>query len=39
MSKSTMDGLAKKDPEFYKYLMENDPEALDFDLNDDLAGG
>lgn len=37
MSKQTMDDLAKKDPEFYKFLVENDPEALDFDDNADLA--
>ncbi|KAG6837759.1 hypothetical protein H0H93_001686 [Arthromyces matolae] len=29
--------LAEKDPEFYKYLQENDRELLDFDPND--AGG
>lgn len=37
MSKAAMDALAEKDPEFYKFLKENDPEALDFDLNADLA--
>lgn len=37
MSKSAMDALAKDDPEFYKYLQENDPEALDFDENVDMA--
>lgn len=37
MSKGAMDALAEKDPEFYKYLKENDPEALDFDLDADLA--
>jgi nucleolar complex protein 2 len=37
MSKGAMDALAEKDPEFYKYLKENDPEALDFDENADLA--
>ncbi len=37
MSKGAMDALASKDPEFYKYLKENDPEALDFDDDADLA--
>ncbi|KAL1844325.1 hypothetical protein VTJ49DRAFT_4 [Mycothermus thermophilus] len=37
MSKSAMEALAEKDPEFYKFLKENDPEALDFDENADLA--
>lgn len=37
MSKETMDNLAEKDPEFYKFLVENDPEALDFDDDADLA--
>lgn len=37
MSKGAMDALAQKDPEFYKFLKENDPEALDFDENADLA--
>ncbi|TWU76338.1 Nucleolar Complex 2 protein [Metarhizium rileyi] len=37
MSKGTMDKLAEKDPEFYKFLKENDPEALDFDDDADLA--
>ncbi|KAI1465421.1 Noc2-domain-containing protein [Daldinia caldariorum] len=31
MSKEAMDALAQEDPEFYKFLKENDPEALDFD--------
>ena len=35
MSKKAMHDLAKTDPEFFKFLEENDPEALDFD--DDLA--
>ncbi|PHH89419.1 hypothetical protein CDD83_6114 [Cordyceps sp. RAO-2017] len=37
MSKETMNALADKDPEFFKFLQENDPEALDFDENADLA--
>ncbi|RDW87774.1 Noc2-domain-containing protein [Coleophoma crateriformis] len=37
MSKGAMEALAEKDPEFYKYLKENDPEALDFDEDADLA--
>ncbi|KAI8961978.1 Noc2p family protein [Daldinia sp. FL1419] len=36
MSKEAMDALAKDDPDFYKFLKENDPEALDFD-DADLA--
>ncbi|KAK4191810.1 putative nucleolar complex protein 2 [Podospora australis] len=36
MSKNAMAALAEKDPEFYKFLKENDPEALDFDENADL---
>jgi nucleolar complex protein 2 len=37
MSKGAMDALAEKDPEFYKYLKENDPEVLEFDEDADLA--
>ncbi|CZR55141.1 related to excision repair protein RAD4 [Phialocephala subalpina] len=37
MTKGAMDALAEKDPEFYKYLKENDPEALDFDEDADLV--
>lgn len=36
IGKEDMDALAKDDPEFYKYLQENDPEALEFDENVDL---
>ncbi|KAI0126340.1 Noc2p family protein [Xylariales sp. AK1849] len=36
MSKEAMDALAKDDPEFYKFLQENDPETLEFD-DADLA--
>lgn len=44
MSKEAMDALAKDDPEFYKFLQENDPEALEFDDADlaevdDLSAG
>lgn len=37
MSKGAMDALAEKDPEFYKYLKENDPDALEFDNDADLS--
>ncbi len=37
MSKDAMAALAEKDPEFYKFLQENDPEALEFDENADFA--
>ena len=30
--------LAEKDPEFFKYLQENDRELLEFSLNDAAAG-
>lgn len=35
--KGDLDALAEKDPEFYKYLKENDAELLDFDEDADLA--
>ena len=35
--KGDLDTLAEKDPEFYKYLKENDAELLDFDGDADLA--
>jgi len=34
MTKEVMDALAKDDPDFYKFLQENDPETLDFDEGD-----
>jgi len=37
MSKDAMAALAEKDPEFYKFLQENDPEALEFDENADFS--
>jgi len=37
MTKEAMDELAEKDPEFYKFLKENDPEALDYDDNADFS--
>ncbi|KAF4629458.1 hypothetical protein G7Y89_g8686 [Cudoniella acicularis] len=37
MTKEAMNALAEKDPEFYKYLKENDPETLEFDEDADLA--
>ena len=38
MHKGDLDALAEKDPEFYKYLKENDAELLDFDDDDGFAG-
>ena len=35
--KGQLDALAQKDPEFYKYLKENDAELLDFNEDDDLV--
>lgn len=37
MHKGDLDALAKKDPEFYKYLKENDAELLDFSEGGDLS--
>ena len=35
--KGQLEGLARRDPEFFKYLKENDAELLDFDEDDDLG--
>ncbi|KAI9714553.1 MAG: hypothetical protein M1812_006358 [Candelaria pacifica] len=35
--KGDLEALAKKDPEFYKFLQENDSELLDFDETGNLA--
>jgi nucleolar complex protein 2 len=35
--KGQLDALAQKDPEFYKFLKENDAELLDFNEDDDLV--
>ncbi|OAP64253.1 hypothetical protein AYL99_00225 [Fonsecaea erecta] len=35
--KNQLAALAEKDPEFFKYLQENDAELLEFDEDDDLA--
>ena len=36
--KDDLDALADKDPEFYKYLQQNDSELLDFKEDDNLLG-
>ena len=38
MNKAQLEKLAEKDPDFYKYLQENDAELLDFDEDADLEG-
>ena len=38
MHKGDLDALAETDPDFYKYLKENDAELLDFDDDGDFAG-
>ncbi|KAK4694727.1 nucleolar complex protein 2, partial [Lecanoromycetidae sp. Uapishka_2] len=38
MHKKDLDTLAEKDPDFYKYLQENDAELLDFNEDADPAG-
>lgn len=37
MSKGAMEALAENDPEFYKYLKENDPDVLNFDEDGGLS--
>jgi nucleolar complex protein 2 len=37
MNQEALDALKEKDPEFYKYLKENDAELLDFDEDADIA--
>lgn len=38
MNKAQLEKLEEKDPEFYKYLQENDAELLDFDEDASLEG-
>ena len=36
--KRQLEALAEKDPEFHKYLQENEPELLDADLDGEMEG-